>query len=288
MEPIAKGGFSKTVQAGTGMSLMFATGSRPSASDVKRLSGVAPHPVPSVKSALADAAVPASDASVSGGAAAGSPGAQEFLISLVPGGDAGWLELLANGLAFDMSGLAPGDPAAPVEAAHLFALPQDISGFALEAVRLEPGPHIASAATLLPLVRTMAGLAATLAALPGVAAVCWHPARSWMDPRYFVRLVQGWLAGGAFPALGLTALDRSADGLIRSEGLACFIGQELVIDPQPGESPADSAKLAVRLIDSLVASGPLRAAQGLAGPRGEVLLAEPSADGCLVRIRRGG
>ena len=69
-------------------------------------------------------------------------------------------------------------------------------------------------------------------------------------------------------------------------GLAFFAGQELRVEPGAGEVPAQTVKLAVRVIDHVVRHGPIRALSELQGPAGEPLLAEPSRDGQLVRVWR--
>lgn len=166
--------------------------------------------------------------------------------------DGTWAELLSSGLVFDCSGLPEGPAALRPITGHRLGLDRFPDG---EAIAIAPGPHIASGANLPPVVRALAGLGADLAHLPGVQAVCWEPAACWMAPAYFIQIVDDWLAGGPFPALGLTMLQRSNDGHIESQGLAFFIGQEFRIEPPPATSPDRLAQLAVRLINELIASG---------------------------------
>jgi hypothetical protein len=134
----------------------------------------------------------------------------------------------------------------------------------------------------------MACVASALALELEALAVCWEPAGSWMDPQYFSRVIDGWCAGGAFPALGLTGIERTHDGGVESDGLAFFVGQELRIESRRGESAADTVKLAARVIDHLVNSGAIFAREALVGPGGEALLAEPTTDGKLLRVWRDG
>lgn len=107
-----------------------------------------------------------------------------------------------------------------------------------------------------------------------------------MEPGYFARIALNWLSGGAFPALGLTAVSQTDEGSVVSHGLAYFTGQELVVEPLKNESPADTVKLAVRLIDYFVRYGPIDKPQPLEGPTGERLLAEPVEGGRQVWIWR--
>lgn len=240
------------------LSLLYAAGHRPCAGDVERL--------------LQEPA---------------RPGTQGARISHRPPNGEGWLELLASGLTFDMVGLDPAAPARVPLHDHFFGLPEAIATDDLQPVSLLPGEHISSGAAMIPVVRIMAGLAVRLAAVPGVKAVCWTPSASWMDPGYFGRIVSGWLNGGAFPALGLTALERTADGGVESVGLDFFIGQELRVEARPGEDPPATIKLAVRMIDHMVRHGAISAQEALKGPDGEAMLAEPTPDRRMVRLWRG-
>lgn len=243
----------------SGVSLLFAPGARPDAGAVEAL----------LERPAGQEAQPAR-VSHSGDAASGS------------------LELLASGLTFDLSGLAPASPAPLPPAGHVYGLDVAIAGSVLEAITLQAGEHVAAGGALVPVVRVMAGLAAQLAGLPGVAAIAWQPAGTWVEPVFFARVVAAWLAGGAFPALGLTALERTADGGVESTGLAWFTGQEMRLEPVAGEEAAATVKVAMRLVDALVAHGRLAARQTFAGPDGGLLVAEPEAGGRLVRVWREG
>ena len=206
-------------------------------------------------------------------------------ISFCPDESEGWLEILASGLTFDLRGLAPTDPAEPCAPGHSYGFAEDAADEALEAIDLVPGGHIAAGGGLQPVIRALAGLAANLVLNLQVAAVIWHTAGTRMEPRYFARSVLDWLAGGAFPALGLTALLPSGDGSVASHGLAHFTGQEIQMAGAPGETHADTVKLALRVIDYLVRKGRLTQAQEISGP-GITLLAEPSQYSHCVWIWR--
>lgn len=219
-----------------------------------------------------------------------------FAVSHRPSGEANgtgprWLELLATGLTFDLHGLAPGGQAEPFAFAHRYglggdSLDRDRENGAAETLILALGPHLAGAAGLMPVVRAAAGLALALAALPGTIAIGWRPARALCGVAHFSSSVSAWLAGGAFPALGLTALARSLDGAMTSEGLALLIGQELWLEPSAGSQPAEDARLAVRLIDRLIATGTIRAAVTVEPIPGQRLTLEPDPTARLVRARR--
>lgn len=209
------------------------------------------------------------------------PAGSRFTISHRPPPAEGWAELLASGLTYDCAGLQPAAPAATLVGGALLGLEQQPVG---EAISLSPGPHLAEAMGMLPVVRVLAGLGAQLAALPGAGAVCWNPARCWMPPTYFCKVVENWLADGPFPALGLTSLERDAEGAIISVGLSLLIGQELRFSPDAKLVPADIARIAVRLIHALIETGPLSAQHSFLGPDRETLLVTPNLLGTQLDV----
>ena len=160
------------------------------------------------------------------------------------------LELVAGGLAFDLHGLAPG-PTEPVSAPrHRYDLAE--TDQPLAAVTIAPGPHLRSVLAVLPVTRALIAVGCSLITLPGVMGVSWQPAATIMSPTYFSRVMRGWLDGGAFPGLGLTALEQTPDAM-RSEGLAHFLGYELAVATAADFGPAQAAKLALRAMHALVA-----------------------------------
>ncbi|GAM06970.1 hypothetical protein [Novosphingobium sp. MBES04] len=202
-------------------------------------------------------------------------------LSHEPPAEEGWVEILASGLTFDLRGLAPAE-AGPLPASsqrYGFApAGKDAPTMPGEAVILGPAGHIAAGAGLAPVIRTMAGLAANLALHLPLREVLWPPARSAMEPAYFARLVLNWLAGGAFPALGLTSLARAPDGSVASEGLAFFTGAEMQLEAGPKGDPVADIKLAVRLVDYLVANG-VPPGEVDVSIGGEQLVLEPAGQG---------
>jgi hypothetical protein len=247
------------------LSLIFAAGRRPSAVDVQRI-------------AAARLAGPGSFSITQSG---DTDADGDSFPSTVK-----WLELLTSGLTFDLSGLMPGASTDMPKARHLFGITRDETTHGVEALEINPGLHLEFGAALLPVVRAMVGLSCELAQLPGVVALCWHSAGTWMSAAYFTRMVEQWLIGGAFPALGLTALKRTADGGVESEGLAFLVGRECRIEPDISVSPAESAKLAIRVIHHLIEGNRINVPTLLAGPNGEHFQAAPSTDGRFVQIWR--
>lgn len=209
-----------------------------------------------------------------------------FSVANWSGEQAGTVELLHEGLTFDMRHLRPAEPLHIDGLAHRVELPQDLDVDALCAVDLVPAPHLAGAGRLLPVLRVLADLLIGLTALPGLRAVAWCPARTVMSPAWFTEACGAWLAGGPFPALALTALFRGRDGGIASEGLAFLTGQEFALRPRPGVSPDQDARVAVRLTDWLVAHGRVDAPCDALLPGGGAVRIEPDDnDTLLVRCR---
>src|SRR6478735_7947986 len=149
--------------SGSAATLLFAAGRRPNADAVRKLArsqgGFSVSFDPSTESATADAT-----AAYSGLA---------------------WLELLTNGMTFDLAGLEPGSSAEQPPCVHAYALPANAEPIGREALTIRPGRHLSGGQAMPPVVRSLARLAASLSVLDGVEAVAWHAARSWWGPKYF-------------------------------------------------------------------------------------------------------
>lgn len=198
------------------------------------------------------------------------------------------VELLRDGMTYDLVGAAPGRAVPSPQLVHRVGVARELDQAETEALALQPGPHLAPGARIMPVVRTMMGVAAMMVPhLPGLVAVAWRPAKTMIGIDFFVSCMTAWLAGGAFPALGLAAFAPEPDGGLRSEGLAFLTGQELRIARELTEDRAAGTRLGVRLINQLVGQGRLKAAEAIIGPDGERLTLEPSADGRTIRVRRG-
>ena len=195
-----------------------------------------------------------------------------------------WLELLANGLTFDITGLAPGNAEVLPEQAHHYGLGKDADFSTTEAVTIVPGPHLASGGAMFPVLRCLAWLGALMADLPGVRAVAWHPARSYCEPEYFRTSVLRWIEGGVFPGLGLAALVPTADGGLQSEGLGLFIGQELRLSADLADDRAQGAKIALRLLNWLVENGRVVETSSMMGPSGQVLHLELEQNKQIIKV----
>lgn len=242
---------------GTGvLSLIFAEGSQP---DARTIAALAELPVSQV-----------------------DPKSLAFSIAHLPGDDAEWLELLAGGLTFDCLGLAPGPGMNRPERGVLLGLQEEPERCA--SIELVAGPHLKQAAAMLPVLRSQIGLALRLAELPGLEAICWQPARSWMEPGYFRKIATAWLDGGAFPALGLVTFDAIEGGALCSTGLRFLIGQELRIESGGTSNHAALVRIAVRLIHELVQAGPVTEPIDFTGPESQNLKARPTAGGTMIEV----
>jgi hypothetical protein len=207
-----------------------------------------------------------------------------FAISHRPPDEEGWLELLVNGLTFDLTGLARAGPAEAPPVAHCFGVSVAATKIG-EAIALAPGPHLAAGRAMPPVIRGAASIGLCLARLDGVEFVCWHPARSAIGREPFARSVAVWLAGGAFPALGLTSLYCAPDGRMCSEGLALFTGQELCVE-RSGKPANEDAKLALRLIDRLVHHGRVTEPLTWMLDASDGVELEPESAGTIIRAWR--
>ncbi|MBT0669086.1 hypothetical protein HT136_11995 [Novosphingobium profundi] len=218
-------------------------------------------------------------------------GGQEGLIaslSHVPDPSEGWMEILSSGLTFDVRGLGPAPAQVLATTAHAYGFASGAAAAAWqdgEAITLGPAGHIAAGAGLAPVIRTMAGLAANIALALPVSAVVWPPARSAMEPAYFARIVLNWLGGGVFPALGLTSLATGPDGSVASSGLSFFTGWEMQLEAGRSADPAADFKLALRVVDYLVANGVPREDTGIT-IGSENLVLEPSRQGRRLWVWR--
>lgn len=168
----------------------------------------------------------------------------------------GWAEVLRDGLTFDVRGLAGGPALPSCKVDHRLGLQlSELVG--LSAITVSPGPHLAGAEHLLPVIRVVSALLIALSRIGGARAICWNPAKCAVSPALFERAVTPWLEGGPFPALALTALSPQSDGSLASEGLKFLTGQEFLLSDAQGRGREYLSRVAVRLVDWLVAHGPV-------------------------------
>lgn len=194
--------------------------------------------------------------------------------------------MLVDGLSFDLQGLQPTQVEHAPPARHSFGIPRGVDPAKLVALRLVPGPHLATGRVMLPVLRAQMQIArAIIRRSERVDCLVWTPARSAIGQEFFARAVDGWLSGGAFPALGLVSYDIRADGAMQSEGLGIMTGQELRLAASLATNRVAATQLAVRLVNQLVAMGGLREAEQLIGPDGNRLRLEPQDGGKIIGVR---
>lgn len=198
-----------------------------------------------------------------------------------------WVELLRDGLTFDLSGLAPGPGAVFPAFAHRFDLEAMPSPEDCESMVLRPGPHLIEGAASLPLMRGLLALGCDIVRqFDDLMAVGWGPAGTAIGPRFFESVTSAWLDGGPFPALGLTAFGQADDGAIESEGLAFWIGQELRIEPPLSADRVAATRLGIRLVNHLVLAGGMTEDDRIIAPDGSRLVLRASRTRPLISVWR--
>lgn len=190
--------------------------------------------------------------------AAASRNGGGFSVSHAPDSGEGWAEVLRDGLTFDIRGLK-GGPALPGQALTT-AIGLSLADVQDSAwLELAPGPHLAGAARLLPVIRVVSILLVELARIAATSAIAWIPARLVLKAELFEKAVKPWLDGGPFPAPAFVAMHRGPDGDLRTEGLNFLIGQEFSLRSRGLANSSQLPRVAVRLVDWLVAHGPVTA-----------------------------
>lgn len=200
---------------------------------------------------------------------------------------ADWLELMMDGLTFDLS--LPDTDSAPSVAD--FSGPEFLSRLRktdeFEVLIITPGPHLAGGNYLLPILRGLWSLGASLGEkLDGLLAYGWPPSSSLIEPSLFCNGANDWAKGGALPAAALTSFNESMDRGLQSKGLSVFTGQELRLEPDLAEHPDNARRLGLRLVDQLIRRGRIDAVEEFTGPDGAPLRLEPSKNGKFVRVWR--
>jgi len=258
-----------------GLYLLFAPGKRPDRAAIRRFAER--HPAVALSHDPIDSP-PARLVPATGDTA---PPAESGLAEKV------WVELLRDGLTFDLRGIVPGPACSVPPAEHLFDIADAPPPSTCEGMRIVPGPHLASGARTAPVIRGMIALARDLVHhFDELVAVAWPPAKSAIGRRFYESTVTAWLEGGAFPALGLTAFREAFDGALQSVGLAHWIGQELRIEPPLSSDRVSATRLGVRLVNQLVLVGGLDQSERIIAPDGTRLILRPSHNGRFIRVWR--
>lgn len=202
-------------------------------------------------------------------------------------GQQNWIELLCDGLTFDLAGLAPGSASVFPVIEHCFDFTEIPAPATCDALSIRPGPHLTAGGRSLPVVRAMLALARDLTlCFDDIIALCWSPSRSVMGRQFFETVVTAWLDGGPFPALGLTAFAQTDDGALQSVGLDFWIGQELRIEPPLSNDRVAATRLGIRLVNQLVLGGAITADERILAPDGARLVLRPARDRSVIGVWR--
>ncbi len=196
-----------------------------------------------------------------------------------------WVELLRDGLLFDLEGLSPSQPLTVPMTDNRYDFDHSKSLAMYDAMRLIPGTNLAGGEHTLPVVRCLISLARDLAyEFDDIAAFVWPPASSVISREFFESTAAAWLAGGSFPALGLTSFRETMDGAMQSVGLEYLIGQELIIEAPLCNDRVKATRLGIRLINQLIMVGGIEKSERLAAPDGSRLIMRFSCDDKFVRV----
>ncbi len=261
-----------------GLHLLFAAGKRPSRAAIKEFVGS--------QQSISISHDPSDGASLQLVAADGEELPSSTEIRPEPHDDI-WVELLREGLTFDLRGIAPGQSCAFPEVEHRFDLKREPGTAEYEALLLEPGQHLIGGEASLPVVKGMIALARDMVHhFEDIVAVVWPPSKSAIGRQFFESISTAWLEGGAFPALGLTAFREVIDGALQSVGLDFWIGQELRIEPPLSADKVAATRLGVRIINQLIIVGGLEESERILAPDGTRLVMRPSRNKKFVRVWR--
>ena len=196
-----------------------------------------------------------------------------------------WVELLRDGLLFDLEGLSPSQPLTVPIAEHRFDFGASKSLIMYDALRLIPGANLGGGEHTMPVMRCLISLARDLAyEFEDIAAFVWPPASSVISREFFESTATAWLAGGAFPALGLTSFEETMDCALQSVGLEYLIGQELRIEAPLSNDRVEATRLGIRLINQLIMVGGIEKSERLAAPDGSRLIMRLSRNDKFVRV----
>jgi len=198
-----------------------------------------------------------------------------------------WLELLRDGLAFDLRGLAPRGVATFPDIEHRFDLDNVPGPARFEALQLLPGNHLSGGERSLPVVKALMALARDLTHhFADLEGIVWPPSGSAIGRRFFESVSTAWLEGGPFPALGLTAFRETVDGALQSVGLDFWIDQELRIEPPLSADKVAATRLGVRLVNQMIIVGGLEQSERIVSPDGTRLLLSLSRNRKFIRVSR--
>lgn len=143
---------------------------------------------------------------------------------------------------------------------------------------LDFGDHIAGANAVPIIVQTLFSLACQLGTAASATGLWWHPSQIISGFGYFCDAVDDYELGGAFPVLSTISFDFSDDGVVESNGLAWFSGQEIKL-AAPAMGKSEVMRRVVRIVHDIATNGAIASeiiVDGLAP--GEQIRLLPCAD----------
>ncbi|UAB77050.1 hypothetical protein INR77_09385 [Erythrobacter sp. SCSIO 43205] len=198
-----------------------------------------------------------------------------------------WLELLREGMTFEVSGLAPGNSLTLPKVEFLFDFADLPETSQYQVLHLAPGHHLAEGERTLPVAKGLLGLARDLTHhFEDLVGVIWPASSSVIGRQFFESVITAWFEGGPFPALGLTAFRETNDGALETQGLSFWIDQELRIEPPLSFEKVYATRIGVRLVNQLVLVGGVDTSERVVAPDGTKLVLRPSRNGKFVRTWR--
>jgi hypothetical protein len=155
----------------------------------------------------------------------------------------------------------------------------------LSGINISLGEHVAGGERVPAIMQALLGLAQKLGAALNAQGIVWHPANIVSGFSYFSEVVSDYLAGGAFPVLTLVNFKVDRLGIVHSNGLAFFSGQEL----QVANSAMDQTEImrrVVRIVHDIAVNGPVTEVVKLDGiEKGEVLELLPLSDCGVLEMK---
>ncbi|MDN3645543.1 hypothetical protein QWY75_04880 [Pontixanthobacter aestiaquae] len=187
---------------------------------------------------------------------------------------ADWLELVIDGLTFDITGFDCG-------------IADGASVRGAETLAIAPGPHLSGGTYILPVLRGLLTLGAKLGCqMSDTLAVYWPPSSNSIPALQLLKVADDWNGGGAFPSEFLIRFNESSGGAFLSQGLSVFTGQELRLASDIADSTDMTTRLGWRLANQLVLTGRIDSTEDVTSPDGGVLRLAPSGDGNIVTVTR--
>ncbi len=155
----------------------------------------------------------------------------------------------------------------------------------LSGIDISLGEHVAGGERVPAIMQALLGLAQKLGSWLNAQGLVWHPANLVSGFSYFSEVVSDYLAGGAFPVLTLVNFKVDSLGIVHSNGLSFFSGQELQV-ANSAMDQSETMRRVVRIVHDIAVNGPVTEVVKLDGiEKGEVLELLPLSDGGVLEMK---